>query len=113
MPVIAGLQWTFKAQSALLKESVEWDHNCLLAISVKRDSYTGSSAAAQIHSITCSLYEWIPLCVSGGYLRVAEEKQAEDRIGSEEVNEGTAQAPPCQSKNSEPSHHKKDGMWEG
>lgn len=27
------------------------------------------------------------------YLRVAEEEQAEDRIGSEEVNEGAAQAP--------------------
>lgn len=57
MLVTVGLQWTFQAQTALLKESVEWDQNCLLAISVKRHSYTGSSAAAQIHSITCSLYK--------------------------------------------------------
>lgn len=114
MLCIVGLQRTFQARTALLKESVEWDHNCLLAISVKkRDSYTGSSAAAQIHSVTCGLYKQISLRVSGGYLRVAEEKQAEDRVGSEEVNEGTAQAPPCQGKNGEPSHHKKDGMWEG
>lgn len=36
------------------------------------------------------------LCLSSGYLRVAEEEQAEDRIGSEEVNEGPAKAPACQ-----------------
>lgn len=36
------------------------------------------------------------LCLSSGYLRVAEEEQAEDRIGSEEINEGPAKAPACQ-----------------
>lgn len=30
------------------------------------------------------------------YLRVAEEKEAQDRIGSEEVNEGAAQTPACE-----------------
>lgn len=37
-----------------------------------------------------------PKDFSCGYLRVAEEEKAEDRIGPEEINEGAAEAPACQ-----------------
>lgn len=57
--------------------------------------------------------EYSHLPSSCGYSRVAEEEQAEHRIGSEEVNEGAAQAPACQRQHGKSSHHKKDRMGEG
>lgn len=58
------------------------------------------------HSITTP-------CACSGYSRVAEEEEAEDRVRSEEVNEGAAQAPARQRQHSEPGHHQEDGMREG
>lgn len=49
----------------------------------------------------------------GGYLRVAEEEEGQDRVGSEEVNERAAQAPACQRQHHEASQHQKDGMRKG
>lgn len=84
----------------LARESVEWDCDCLLATMWKtlftlfRQQFVGNNSCPNpLNSSACSWYEYNPLCFSWGYLRVAEEEQAEDRIGSEEVNEGAAQAP--------------------
>jgi len=57
--------------------------------------------------------EYNPLCSPCVYSRVAEEEQAEDRVGPEEVNKGATQAPAGQRQHSEPSHHQEDRMREG
>jgi len=46
-------------------------------------------------------------------LRVAEEEQAEDRVGPQEVYEGPTQAPAGQGEHGEACHHQEDGVREG
>lgn len=51
---------------------------------------------SQTKQANISWYEYSPISSFCCYLRVTQEEQAEDRVGSEEVNEGAAQAPACQ-----------------
>lgn len=55
----------------------------------------------------------VGLTVPSTYVRVAEEEQAEDRVGSEQVNEGPAETPARQREHSKPRHHQEDGVGEG
>lgn len=66
-------------------------------ISLHPMSFEASQPISQtLHTAVHTAGMSTTLCLSSGYLRVAEEEQAEDRIGSEEVNEGPAKAPACQ-----------------
>lgn len=47
------------------------------------------------------------------YLRVTQEQEIEERIGSEEVNYWPAQAPACACEDRESSNHKENGAWQG
>lgn len=64
--------------------------------------------AAHVAGIKYYIYNYINIILSifpCGHLRVAEEEQAQDGVGSEEVNKGAAQAPAGQRQHGEPGHH--------
>lgn len=48
-----------------------------------------------------------------GYLRVTQEQEIKERVGSEEVNYGSTQTPARASENSEPGDHQKNRVWQG
>ena len=50
---------------------------------------------------------------AGRYRRVAEEQQAQNRVGPEQVYEGATQTPARQGEHSKPSHYQEDGVRKG